>query len=131
MIRLEAFQNTFSGPISGAFSDATPFNLFLPSAIPSVQVVSIGGVAVPPSPTGSFTVPDITVNSSSPLPVQIQAQNVPLGTTVTLFIFSENGPDQTITSTGLTGTVANSSATASVTLPSGFSRGYVKTTWTQ
>jgi hypothetical protein len=131
VIRLEAFQNTFNGFISGPFYDASPFNLFLPSANPSVLVASIGGVPVNTSPTGSFTVPDVTVNSSSPLPVQIQAQNIPLGTTVTLFIFSENGPDQTLTSTGLAGTVANSTATASVTLPPGFSRGFAKATWTQ
>jgi hypothetical protein len=132
IVRMEAFQNTFTGTTSGQSFVATPFNLFLPTGGPPfVQVVSIGGVPVNSSPTGSFTVPDVTVNSSAALPVAIQAQNIPLGTTVTLFIFSENGPDQTIISTGLGGTLASSSATASVTLPAGFSRGFVKATWMQ
>ena len=131
LIRLEAFQNTFSGTFDGPLDEATPFNTFLPTHVPSILVVSIGGAPVSTSPTGSFTVPDVTVNSNSALAVQIQAQNVPLGTTATLFFFSENGPDQTIISTGLAGMVANSTATAMVTLPSGFSRGYVKATWTQ
>ena len=143
IVRLEAFQDTFTGGFGSSLGNGqgysypiqvyygTPFNTFLPTAVPAVQVTSIGGIPVSTSPTGSFTTPDVTVNSSAPLLVQIRAQNVPLGTTVTLFIFSENGPDQTITSTGLAGTLASSTATAAVTLPSGFSRGYVKATWTQ
>lgn len=130
-VRLEAFQNTFSGNVSGTLNRGTPFGLFLPATIPTVKVLTIGGVAVNMSPTGSFTIPDVTVNSNSPLLVQIQAQNVPVGTTVTLFIFPENGPDQTISSSPLNGTLASSSATAMLTLPSGFARGYVKATWTQ
>jgi hypothetical protein len=132
VIRLEAFQDSFStGGSNGPIYEASPYNLFLPTAVPSVQVTSIGGVAVSTSPTGSFTVPDVTVNSPSSLAVQIQAQNIPLGTTVTLVFLSENGPDQTIASTGLAGTVASSTATASVTLPTGYSRGFAKATWTQ
>ena len=52
---------------------ATPVGLFLPlsSAQPSIMVTSIGGVAVPPSPTGSFTVPDVALNSNSPLTINI------------------------------------------------------------
>ena len=82
-------------------------------------------------PTGTFTVPDVTVNANSPLAVAIQAANVPVGTVVTLVIFSENGPDQTIQSTPLAGTLTSSTATASVTLPSGFSKGFVEATFTQ
>jgi len=131
VVRLEAFQNSFTGTIVGQLYEASPFNTFIPSMIPSVQVISVGGMPVNSTPTGSFTVPDVTVNSNSPLTVQIQAQNIPLQTIVTLYIFSENGPDQTITSTALTGTLATSSATALVTLPSGYSRGYLKASWVQ
>jgi hypothetical protein len=83
------------------------------------------------SPSGSFTVPDVTVNSTTALPVSITASNIPIGTTVTLLIYSENGPDLTVFSTGLTGTVASSMATASVILPAGYSYGFVKASWTQ
>jgi len=81
-IRLESFQNTFSGSTTGNLYRATPVNTFIPNstAQPSLIVTSIGGVSVPASPTGSFVVPDAVVNSSSPLTVNIQASNIPLGT---------------------------------------------------
>ena len=131
IIRIEAFQ---IGAINstGPLYTATPFGLFLTSAgIPSLRVVSIGGSAVAPSPTGAFVVPDVTVNSNAALPVIIEGKNVPEGTIVTLTIFSENGPDQTIQSSPLAGNLAASTATANVTLPSGFSKGFVKATFTQ
>lgn len=131
VIRIEAFQ---IGAINstGPLYTATPFGLFLTSTgIPSLRVVSIGGSPVAPSPTGAFVVPDVTVNSNSALPVIIEGKNVPEGTIVTLTIFSENGPDQTIQSTPLAGNLAASTATANVTLPSGFSKGFVKATFTQ
>ncbi len=130
IVRVEGFQ---IGPLTvqGPLYTATPFNLFLSQAGAStVSVVKVGGNAVPPSPTGSFTMPDVTVNSSGPLVVDIQAANVPLGTVVTLQVFSENGPDQTIQSTGLAGTLASSTATATIpSLPPGFSKGFVKATF--
>ncbi|MBL8238945.1 MAG: hypothetical protein JNM66_16095 [Bryobacterales bacterium] len=61
----------------------------------------------------------------------IEAANVPIGTVVTLTIFSENGPDIVAQSTALAGTLAASTATANVTLPSGFSKGFLKATFTQ
>jgi hypothetical protein len=131
VVRIEAFT---IGAInaSGNLYTATPFGLFVSSTgVPSISVLSVGGNPVATSPTGTFTMPDVTVNSNSPLPVSITASNVPVGTVVTLVIFSENGPDQSIMSTPLAGTLASSSATASVTLPSGFSKGFVKATYTQ
>lgn len=131
VVRIEGFQ---IGAInaSGTLYTATPYGLFLSSAgVPVVKVVSVGGNPVAASPTGTFTVPDVTVTSNAPLAVAIQAANVPVGTVVTLVIFSENGPDQTILSTPLAGTLASSTATASVTLPSGFSKGFAKATFTQ
>jgi hypothetical protein len=131
VIRIEGFQ---IGAINaqGTLYTATPYGLFLsPAEVPSVKVISVGGNLVATSPTGTFTVPDVTVNSNGPLAVAIQAANVPVGTVVTLVIFSENGPDQTILSTPLAGTLTSSTATASVTLPSGFSKGFVKATFTQ
>ena len=131
VIRVEGFQIAAINA-QGTLYSGTPYGLFLsPAGIPAVRVVSIGGNPVATSPTGTFTVPDVTVNSSGPLAVAISAANVPVGTVVTLQIFSENGPDQTILSTPLAGTLAVSTATASVTLPSGFSKGFVKATFTQ
>jgi hypothetical protein len=130
IVRIEAFS---IGPINarGQLYTATPFGLFVsPDGIPSLRVVSVGGSPVATSPTGTFTIPDVTVNSNSPLPFAIQANNVPPGTVVRLVIFSENGPDQTIVSPPLAGTLASSSATANATLPPGYSRGFVTASFT-
>jgi len=131
-IRLEAFQNTFNGgSINTSIGTlASPFALFLPTTpAPSVRVVSVDGQPVPANPTGSFTVPDVAINKSAAVTVQIAASNIPPGTVVKLYISSENAPDQTIDSLPLAGTLATSTATASVVLPPGFSRGFVRATW--
>ena len=130
IVRLEAYQITYTGFRTIA---ATPVGLFLPSPTsqPSIVVTSVGGVPVATSPTGSFVMPDVTVNSSSPLTVVIQATNVPPGTTATLYTTTENFPDQKIISNPFAGTMASSTATATITLQPGYSLGYVTATWTQ
>lgn len=111
---------------------ATPYGLYLVgNGIPAPRVVSVRGNLVAISPTGAFAVPDVSVNSNVALPVAISASNVPVGTVVTLTIFPENGPDQITQSTPVAGTLAASAATASVTLPSGFSKEFVKATFTK
>jgi hypothetical protein len=130
-IRLEAFQQKFTGSVSPAPALASPFAPFLPTTLaPSLHVVSIDGQPVSPNPTGSFTVPDVAINKSTPVTVQIQARNIPLNATVQLSFFSENGPDLSPAVSTLSGTEAQSTATSSVTLPLGFSRGFVRATWT-
>lgn len=130
-IRLEALQHLLTGTISPGPIRATPFTRDLtPASLPSVRVVSIGGVPVPPDPTGSFAVPDVTLDQGSAVTVAIEARNIPPGTVVKLHVFSEGGPDQIVNSTPLAGTAAQSTATASLTFPPGFSRGFVRVTWT-
>jgi len=129
-IRLEAFQRNFTGSTNPTGVVASPFALFLPTTpAPSVRVVSVDGQSVPPNPTGSFTVPDVSINKSTAVTVDIAASNIPPGTVVKLHVFSENGADQIIDSLPLAGTLATSTATASVVLPPGFSRGFVRATW--
>ncbi len=133
VIRLEAGQQLFNGSIVGSVTSGTPFNTFVtqPSTTPKITVVSVNGVAVNPNPTGSFQMPDVTINSAAPVPIAIQASNVPLGTIVNLQIYSENGPDIITTTGPLTGaSAALSTATATVTLPTGFSRGFVIASFT-
>jgi hypothetical protein len=132
VVRVEAFTIGSLSTTGGTLYTATPFGLFVTSTgIPSISVATVGGVAVPTNPTGTFTIPDVTVNSNAPLTFAIKAANVPVGTVATVTIFSENGPDQTIQSTALAGALASSTATAAATLPSGFSKGFVKVTYTQ
>lgn len=128
-VRLEAFQQNFSGTVTGNFSRASPFGLFLETTAPSVRVVRVAGEAVPPVPAASFVMPDVTIVDGGIVVFEIEAENVPLGTIVKLHLFSENDLDQTVDSTPLAGTEELSTATASLEVPPGFSRSFVRVTF--
>jgi len=94
-----------------------------------VRVVSVAGAPVPSIPNGSFEMPDVTISQGAAVPVDIEAKFVPVGTIVKVHIFSEDGADQVINSTPLQGTLEQSTATASIVFPSGFSRGFARAVW--
>jgi hypothetical protein len=130
-IRLEAFADDFVGGFSGTpASFGSPFGTFITSA-PTVTVVSVDGIDVADPPTGNLSTPDVSINASGPVTLTIRAAGVPPGTVVTLQVFSDNNSDQTVQTTPLVGTMELSSASATVTFPSGFSLNYVKAKWTQ
>jgi hypothetical protein len=129
-VRLETAN--YQGPtnISQPFTVTSTPNLFLPTTPPgSLRITSIGGASVPVNPTGSFTVPDVNINSTSAVSVVVEAHNIPVGTVVNLQFFDDGGADFSVNTLPLSGTLATSTATASVTFPPGFSRGYAKATW--
>jgi hypothetical protein len=128
-IRVDAFTQGLTGTSNPAASFGTPYAVPPPTAQPMVRVTSIGGISVPPNPTGSFVTPDVVLNNPNPVTVNIQASNVPLGTVVTLYLFSEVGTDVTINSTALAGTLANSTATVQATFQPGYTRGFVRATF--
>jgi hypothetical protein len=138
-IRLESFtfntpgfslnNNCFSGT---PFTLGSPFSTFVPATgPPSVAIASINGVNVSQPPTGNLATPDISINTTSPVQMTIQASFITPGTVITLHVFSDNNTDQTVQTTPLVGTLQSSTATANVTFPSGFSLQFVKATWTQ
>ncbi len=130
VIRLEAFQHGFAGTAQPTPIRVSPFALFLPPNLPRIRVVSADGQPVKADPTGSFSFPDVAINKATAVPVVIEAQNIPAGTVAQLFIFSENGSDQIVNSSPLVTTTAPSlRATATVLLPPGFSRGFVRAKW--
>jgi hypothetical protein len=130
VIRLEALDHQFSGQAVRGAIKATPFGLFLPTTpAPFIRAVSVAGIPVPPYPSASFEFPDVTLDRVAAVTVVIESRYVPPGTVVRLHVYSENGPGQIIESTPLAGTLAQSTATASVVLPPGFSRGYVEAKW--
>lgn len=126
--RLESFQLTLAGTIAGPHTTSTPNAVALPATGPSLaNVVSVGGIAVSGNP---FVFPSVTINTSSAVPVVIQAQNVPVGSIPKLTILSETGPDQIITAPALQGTFQSSTSTVNITYPPGGSRGLVRVSWT-
>ncbi len=119
-IRLEAFTNsatiTFTAGIAPSL--AQPSTAILPNT-PTLRIASVAGVAAPASPASSFSNPDIVLpaDTTNPVTVNLEASNIPLGTTMTVKATGQTGAATSATSTGLSGTVASSTASATVTIP--------------
>jgi hypothetical protein len=139
IVRLEAFTKSFSGGVSGTYTQSSEpssalLALSLPSApAPYVRVTSINGTPITENP---FSFPDITINTSSSIPLVITASQIPAGTVPTVWVFSESG-DQQLTCSGglqLDGTNPNdpteTQCTINLTFNFGGSRGTVRATWT-
>jgi hypothetical protein len=86
-------------------------------------------------PGGSLLLPDVSINKQTPINVDIEARGIPPGTVVTLQVHSQTPTDNnTLNVTAqatLSGTLQLSTATAQFTFPYGFSRGFLRATWTQ
>ncbi len=129
-VRMEAFQHGLSINLPSGGQRTFPNALSVPATPPpSVRVVSIAGVALPPNPTGSFELPDVNIDASAATAVAIEGRFVPVGTIVRLHLVSEDGADQIVDSAPLAGTLQQSSATASVVFPRGFTRGFARAVW--
>lgn len=117
-IRIEAYTNTATINFSQVPSIDKPGAVALPNA-PTLTITSVAGVAAPAAPTGSFSNPDILVPAGTPNPmtVGLAASNIPLGTAVMVTVRPLNGTTSSAASTGLAGTLAASTATASLTIP--------------
>lgn len=129
-IRLEAFQHQFTGRTDPPPTVTSPSPVFPPASAPAVRIVSIGGVTVPPNPNASFVAPDVTLDNAATVTIQLAGSKVPVGTIVHLTLTPETGAIVNVDSTPLAGTFDSSTATASVTIPHGFSRFSVQASWT-
>jgi len=128
-IRIESYHQQFVGSVTPAAAFSTPNVVFASANAPTVRVVSVDGEAVPANPTGSFVLPDVTISDGGPVVIAIEAHNIPLGTAVSLKLVPETGAPVTAFSDALAGTFESSTATASATVPAGFSRFYVQASW--
>jgi hypothetical protein len=117
-IRIEAYTNTAAITYAQVPSIDKPGALALPGS-PSLTITSVAGVAAPASPTGSYSSPDILLpaGTANPMTIALAAVNIPLGTTVAVTVKPLDGAASSATSTALTGTLAASTATASLTIP--------------
>ena len=128
-IRVEAFDHSFNGSVQGDARFVSPGLVFPPAGSPKVQVTAIDGVPVPNNPQGNFNPADLTINEAGAVTIDVAAENIPVGTVVTLDIWTESTGNQTIQTTPLVGTTANSTASATATFPHGFSRINVQASW--
>jgi hypothetical protein len=131
-IRIEALQNTFTGSTGGVARVTTllPAPILLPTGpLPQLRVVSVGGQAVPAHPRGTFSPADVTLNTTQAVAIQLEGQNIPPGTPVTVTVTNETEGTQVVASPPLAGTAALSTATVTVTVPAGFSQIFSHATW--
>ena len=125
-IRVEAYD--FTG-FTGTSTPANIISFVLPHPVtsptsPTLRIASIGGVNAPSVPQGTLLGnPDVIVPSTqtNPVTVALEAANLPLGTIIQVTLTPPKGSRTTVPSTGLAGTEAASTATASLTLPGGLS----------
>lgn len=114
----DALQFNFGiyGQSSGSVT-ATPGALS-PAATPSLRIVSVGGQAVPPAPTGNTATPDVNFSQppSGPVDVLLAAVNIPDGVSVKVRVTPQVGAFAEYTSSAL----SSGAASAAVTIPAGF-----------
>ena len=132
-VRLEALSNTFTGGTNDTPTTmGKPFRLFLPPNPPSsIRIAGVAGVPVGSVSKELFRLPQMKLNTWSPVTISIEGRFVPPGTVVELEFFSEDGTAQIAKSTPLEGTLERSTATASAPPMVGTSVGYVKANWKQ
>ena len=125
-IRIEAYD--YSG-FSGTTTPTNIASLTFPHPVtppnsPSLRIASVGGINAPATPAGSLqAVPDIIVPAATanPVTVALEASNMPVGTVLQVILTPSRGARTTGSSGPLAGTESASTASASVTLPSGIS----------
>jgi len=117
-VRIEADAFNFSGGVTPSVAvTAAPSAVFVAN-LPTIRITTIGGSAVPANPVGESDVV-LPSNISNPITVVFAATGVPLGSVVDLTVVPSTGATTSVSSSGLAGTVANSTAAASATLPQG------------
>lgn len=99
------------------------------SALPSLAFTSIGGVAVPPNPTGAGDV-ELPNTVTNPVTVNLAASGIPVGTVVKVILNQPYGANITADSSPLSGTLQSSTASASIDIPPGATVLMASTTYT-
>ena len=131
-MRFEASDIRFTGTVNPAPSVSSPSRLFLPvRKPPKLVALTVNDNPVASDPTGSFEFPDVTIDGGHAAVIIIGASDVLPGTVVRVHVNSENAPDQVVNSEPLTGSQESSTATVTLDLPPGFSRGSLRAVWTE
>jgi hypothetical protein len=124
-LRIEAYDyRNFSPNVSGPPPVYALPNPVKPSNEPRLRIASVGGVAAPSAPLGAMhAAPDIVLptTQTGPLEVVIEANNITVGTVLSVTVTPERGARTTVQSSRLAGSEATSTARANVSLPSGVS----------
>ena len=127
-IRLEAESITYTGSSDPAYVADTPAPIFIAN-VPSLRIATVGGQAVPASPTGNA---DLTfpADQTNPVTVELQTVNVPPGNTVLVKLIPAYGAPTEVLSPAIVGSAASGSASVQINLPQGPSVLQAMTTYT-
>ena len=115
-IRVEAtvidLPEVIPGPTITFDNDVGP--IFPESDAPRLRIVTVNGEPFPADPQADIDTIDLPTEATMPVTLEIEANYVPVGTTVDVILKHENTLT-TVTSSPLSGTLALSTATASIT----------------
>ncbi|WP_310452625.1 hypothetical protein [Sulfuritalea sp.] len=117
-----------SGGVGRSSVEIVSGGTFSLSVIPTLAITSIGGVAVPPNPSGAG---DVTLAGELPNPagITISASGIPVGTVVKLTLSQPYADKVTANASALAGTLQASTSTGSINIPSGSSVLMASTTY--
>jgi hypothetical protein len=121
-VRIDSFQNTFGGNISGILTKGfQPIILPAPGQGVQVSIATIAGNAVAASPSGVLANPDVIIpaQQGNPLPIVVNCSNVPLNTEISVIVHPASGPDVQAVGMNNVGTLAASKGTISLNMPRG------------
>lgn len=124
-IRVEGNAISITDPGNPLFIPEQPTFVFPPSHYPSLRARTLGSQLIPVDPSALYTDavndPDVRIATTEPVSMQIEAKNVPEGTTVQIRIKPVSGAPSVFTSSPLVDSEGVLKATADVEFPRGFS----------
>jgi hypothetical protein len=121
-IRLDGYNITYNGLATGERTSGLQ-PIILPPVNQSITLAiqSVAGTAVPASPAGQLTAPDVIVPAShqNPVPIVVRCTNIPINTEIIVDVKPANGPVVRAVAPNTVGTQASSTATVQVNMPRG------------
>lgn len=121
-IRLEAWEFTRNAGTSPTSIVKWSPSAVAPSVLPSLSISSLGGVNVPTIPKGDPKNPDIMFPAGvkNPITVVVTANNIPVGTTVTVRMLPSQGNSTASAAAALSGSEVLSTASVQLNLPTAY-----------
>lgn len=118
-LRVETLANNWELSAPPWASIGLPGPIFPESTAPRLRATLVHGKSVPLDPLAGMMSEELLFNSTQPVTIQIEANNVPPGQVVEVKIVSETSNAAIVLSTPLSGSVALSTATATHDFPKG------------
>jgi len=131
-IRVDADTVTLTDPGVPAWTtDHTSKAVWPSPTAPTLRATVVDGEGAPVDPIARILTTDLQINNAAPVTIQIEATDIPAGTTVEVRIVPARGDVVTVTSTQLSaGQGGVLTATAQTVMPSGRAEIQLRANWT-